>query len=142
MPTPDQAKQATVRLLERFRAPEHRAPIDRRRVHHVELWIECRPAPLHAPLDAGACANRVQGQRCGGVLAAGDRHLEQVLLRVAVEPVQEAVLADGDDQVPPLAVHLRRVQGAGLRQVPVVFVMRHDLVMPLERSGPGIEDDH
>ena len=51
---------------------------------------------------------------------------------IAVKQMQDAVLPDDGDEVPPPTLHHRGEEGTGLGQIPIVQVVRNSLVVPLQ----------
>ena len=79
------------------------------------------------------------GRRLVGVLLFRDHEVVEHFGRVAIDGPQPAILAANDEQATRLAVDLRIDDRAGLREVPVVGVVRHELPRQDQLAGLHIE---
>ena len=70
-----------------------------------------------------------------------ERPRTQQLAVGAVEGVEEAVAVGEEQRLPRHAVDGHVGQHRHLRRVPVVHVVRRELVVPLEHAGVGVERD-
>ena len=92
----------------------------------VGVGLDDRPAVGADGLGPRRLDERPRGQQ----LAVG-----------AVERVEEAVAVGEQQRLLAHAVDRRLGQHRHLRRVPVVHVVRRELVVPLERAGVGVERD-
>ena len=111
---------------------EHGAPVDRIDVEETRLDAVGRAVPL----DARDRADAHTFGRDRRVLVQHRRHrqLPDELAGVAIDHVQDAFLAAGRDQLA-----IARVEQRDGRVVPVVVVVRPQLVPPLELAGASID---
>ena len=82
-----------------------------------------------------------RGDRCVYVLLGRDGGLEEAFLGLAVEDPDDPVLADRRDQISLHSVHGATEDRTDLREIPVVLVVRDQLVVPTELAGADAERD-
>src|SRR6266542_1232943 len=121
--------------------PEGAAPVHRGDVERVRPRAEGRSIPLHPTERARADVHSLAGERDVDVLPAADRDLVEVFATLAVQDMEQSVLAGHRDEPAGRALHLGAEERAHLRRIPSVIVVWHDLVVPRELPSARVEDD-
>src|SRR5262245_13599894 len=73
------------------------------------------------------------------ILDGGHWRLKDSFTRLSIQHAQDTVLADRADQIPRAPADGGAVERAGVGEVPVVVVGRHELLAPDEFAGPKIK---
>jgi hypothetical protein len=81
------------------------------------------------------------GDRQLRVLATSDSNLIEVLTTLSIQNMEQRIFPYHCNELPPFSFDVSAEQRAHLRQVPVMRVVGHCLVMPHQLARPSIEDD-